>query len=128
MALLSGIHRLPRTELAWLTRPEPCRLPEVFLSRDLDIYARDLITGITTRVTHSKNKGEAASGRDRAMWTLDSAWIGFTAHTSSTPRRALCSTFVNTEIFLIKANGTGTASQITNTNGTSVEAHPKWGW
>ena len=54
--------------------------------------------------------------------------IGFTAHTSSTPCRAPCSTFVNTEIFLIKANGSGIASLITHTNGTSVEAFPKWGW
>ena len=97
-------------------------------SRDMDIFTLDLITGITTRVTTNKNKGEAASGRDRAMWTEDSAWIGFTAYTSSTPRRAPCSTFVNTEIFLIKANGSGIASQITHTNGTSVEAFPKWGW
>ena len=35
---------------------------------------------------------------------------------------------VNREIFVINADGSGTASLITDTNGTSVEGMPKWGW
>ena len=96
--------------------------------RDTDIYSVALGTGAVTRVTTKQNKGGAASARDRAMWTADSAWIGFTAYTSSTPRRSPCSALVNSEIFLIKADGSSTASQITYTNGTSVEGSPKWGW
>ena len=96
--------------------------------RDTDIYSVALGTGASTRVTTKQNKGGAASARDRAMWTANSAWIGFTAYTSSTPRKLPCSALVNSEIFLIKAEGSSTASQITHTNGTSVEGSPKWGF
>ena len=96
--------------------------------RNTDIYSLALDTGAATRVTTKKNAGKAASSRDNVMWTTDSTWIGFSAYTSSTPRRSPCSTLVNSEIFLIKADGSTTASQITNTNGTSVEGSPKWGW
>ena len=96
--------------------------------RNTDIYSLALGSGAVTRVTTNKNKGSAASSRNNAMWTSDSTWIGFSAYTSSTPRRSPCSNAVNSEIFLIKADGSGRASQITNTLGTSVEAWPKWGW
>jgi Tol biopolymer transport system component len=62
------------------------------------------------------------------MWSSDGTRIGFSAYTSRTPRRSPCSGLVNSEIFLIAADGSTTASQITNTSGTSVEAWPKWGW
>ena len=96
--------------------------------RDTDIYSLTLATGAVTRVTSQKNKGKAASSRDHAMWSADSAWIGFFAYMSSTPRRAPCSSLVNSELFIIRADGSNTASQITATNGTSVEFDPKWGW
>jgi hypothetical protein len=96
--------------------------------RDADIYALDLGTGAVTRVTSNKNKGGAASGRHNAMWTSDGTAIGFSAFTSSTPRHSSCSGLVNSEIFVIGADGSNAASQITNTNGTSVEVWPKWGW
>ncbi len=96
--------------------------------RDGDIYSLTLATRSVLRVTTNKNKGSAATGRNNAMWRSDSAWIGFTAFTSSTPRRSPCSSLVNSEIFLIKADGSTIATQITNTNGTSVEAWPRWGW
>ena len=96
--------------------------------RGLDIQSLSLDARVVTRVTTNRNKGKAASGRHNAMWTADGMWIGFSAYTSSNPRRAPCSNLVNSEIFLIKADGSGTASQITNTLGTSVEVWPKWGW
>ena len=96
--------------------------------RTTDIYSLALSSGAVTRVTTNKNKGSAASSRHNAMWTSDGMWIGFSGYTSSTPRRAPCSNLVNSEIFLIKADGSNTASQITVTPGTSVEAWPKWGW
>jgi hypothetical protein len=96
--------------------------------RDTEIHSVLLSSGASRRVTTKQNKGGAASARDRAMWASDSASIAFTAYTSSTPRKSPCSTLVNSEIFLINADGSGTASQITNTNGTSVEGAPKWGW
>jgi len=96
--------------------------------RDTDIYSLKLATGAVTRVTTQKNKGKASSSRNDAMWTADSAWIGFFAYLASTPRNAPCSVLVNSEIFIIRADGSNTASQITATNGTSVEAFPKWGW
>ena len=96
--------------------------------RDTDLYSLTLATGAVTRVTSKKNKGKAASSRDHAMWTADSAWIGFFAYTSSTPRHAPCSVLLNSELFIIRADGSSTASQITATNGTSVESLPKWGW
>jgi len=94
--------------------------------RSTDIYSLTLDTGAVTRVTSNKNKGDAASSRNAAMWSSDGTWIGFTASTR-TPRNSPC-VFVNSEVFLIRADGSNTASAITNTNGTSVEAWPKWGW
>jgi len=96
--------------------------------RDEDIYSLTLAPRAVMRVTTSKNKGSAASGRNNAMWSPDSAWIGFTAFTGRTPRRSPCSWLVNSEIFLIQADGSATATQITYTNGTSAEAWPRWGW
>jgi Tol biopolymer transport system component len=94
--------------------------------RDPEIYSLTLAARAVLQVTTKKNKGEAARLRNNAMWTADS--IGFTAFTSRTPRRSPCSGLVNSEIFLIKADGSITATKITNTNGTSVEVWPKWGW
>jgi Tol biopolymer transport system component len=94
----------------------------------MQISSLNLATGVFTRVTTPKNKGQAASARNNAMWSADGTWIGFSAFTGSTPRRAPCSTLVNSEIFRIKADGTGVASGLTTTNGTGVEAWPQWGW
>ncbi|MDQ5858565.1 MAG: hypothetical protein M3542_09875 [Acidobacteriota bacterium] len=97
--------------------------------RDPDIYSLTLATGVVAPVTTNKNKGSAASSRNNAMWSPDSAWIGFQAYAGGrTPRNSPCSGPVNSEIFLIRADGSTTATQITNTNGTSVEAWPRWGW
>ena len=96
--------------------------------RSTDIYSLTLDTRAVTRVTTNKNKGKAASGRHNAMWRSDGTWVGFSAYTSSNPRHSPCSNLVDSEIFLIKADGSNTASQITNTRGTSVEVWPKWGW
>lgn len=96
--------------------------------RDLEIYSLTLASRAVLQVTTKKTKGEAASSRNAAMWSADSASIGFTAFTSRTPRGSPCSGLVNSEIFLIKADGSITATKITNTNGTGVEAWPKWGW
>ena len=89
-----------------------------------DIHSVRLETRAVTRVTTNKNKGKAASGRHNAMWRADGTAIAFSAFTSSTPR----STLVNSDLFFINADGSNSAAQITNTNGTSVEAWPKWGW
>jgi hypothetical protein len=93
-----------------------------------DIHSLTLDTRAVTRVTTNKNKGKAASGRHNAMWRSDGTAIGFSAFTSATPRSSPCSTLVNSEFFLINADGSNSAAQITNTSGTSVEAWPKWGW
>lgn len=97
-------------------------------ARNTDIYSLTLAPRAVIPVTTNKNKGSAASGRNNAMWSPDSAWIGFTAFTAKTPRHSPCSGLVNSEIFLTQADGSTTAIQITNTNGTSVEAWPRWGW
>ena len=96
--------------------------------RDTDIYSLAPTNHTVIPVTTNSNKGRAARARNNPMWSPDSAWIGFTAYTSSTPRFSPCSSLVNTEIFLIKADGSTTATQITDTNGTSVEVWPRWGW
>jgi hypothetical protein len=93
-----------------------------------DIHSLTLDTRAVTRVTTNKNKGKAALFRQNAMWRADGTAFGFSAFTSSTPRSSPCSTLVNSEFFLINADGSNSAAQITNTNGTSVEAWPKWGW
>jgi hypothetical protein len=93
-----------------------------------DIHSLTLDTRAVTPVTTNKNKGKAASGRNNAMWWSDGTAIGFSAFTSATPRHSPCSTLVNADLFLINADGSNIAAQITNTNGTSVEAWPKWGW
>jgi len=96
-------------------------------SRDSNIYSIAPATRAITRVTTNSNKGSAATFRNNPMWSPDSAWIGFTAYTTATPRNSICSGLVNSEIFLIRADGSTTATQITNTNGTSVEVWPRWG-
>ena len=96
-------------------------------SRDMEIYSVALATHVVTSVTSNRNKGSAATLRNNPMWAPDGASIGFTAYTSGSTRRSACSGLVNSEIFLINADGSNTATQITNTKGTSVEAWPKWG-
>ena len=99
--------------------------------RKTDIYSLTLSTRAVTQVTATGIKGArktaSLSSPNNAMWTADSGGIGFTAFTSSTARRSPCSDLVNSELFLINAAGSGTVFQLTNTNGTSVEASPKMG-
>jgi hypothetical protein len=76
---------------------------------DPDIYTFDVASSSVARVTNRKN-GFFASAKARM------------------PRNSPCSGLVNTEIFLIPADGSATATQITNTNGTSAEYRPAWGW
>jgi hypothetical protein len=96
--------------------------------RDTDIYSLVPATRTVTRVTANSNRGSAAMGRDHPTWSPDDAWIGFAAYVNShPPRNSICSGIVNSEIFLIKADGSTTATPITNTNGTSVEDGPRWG-
>jgi WD40-like Beta Propeller Repeat len=98
-------------------------------SRDLDIYSIETGTRAVARVTSNSNKGAAARSRNNPIWSSDSMWIGFTADTAgSTQRRSPCSFLVNSEIFMIKADGSTASTQITNTNGTSVEVLPRSGW
>ena len=92
--------------------------------RDTDLYSLTLGPRVAIPVTTRKNKGGAASGRNNAIWSSDGAWIGFTAFTSRTPRRSPCSGLLNSEIFLIPADGSTTATQITNTNGTRSKPGP----
>lgn len=96
--------------------------------RGSDIYSLTLAPRVVAPVTTNGNKGAAASARNNAIWSPDGASIGFSAYAAKTPRRSPCSDLVNSEIFLIRADGSTTATQITNTNGTSVEAWPRWGW
>ena len=93
-----------------------------------NIYTVGVFSGTVTPITSPAGKGKSVSSPNDAMWTPDGTSIGFAAYTSSTARRATCSALVNSEIFLINSDGSGTASLITNTNGTSVEGAPKWGW
>jgi hypothetical protein len=92
-----------------------------------NIYTVGVFSGAVTPITSTAGKGKSFSSPNDAMWAPDGTLIGFAAFTSSTVRRAPCSALVNSEIFLIKSDGSGTASLITNTNGTSVEGAPKWG-
>ena len=97
--------------------------------RDTEIYSLDTATRAVVQVTRNQNSGTAADGRDSPMWSPDSAWIGFMASTSGRTRRGTaCEGLVNRDIFLIQADGSTKAIQLTNTNGTSAEYFPKWGW
>jgi len=93
-----------------------------------NIYTVGALSGAVTPITSTAGKGKSFSSPNDAMWAPDGASIGFAAYTSSTARRAPCSALVNSDIFSINSDGSGTASLITNTNGTSVEGAPKWGW
>lgn len=97
-------------------------------ARNMDIYSLDTASGAVLRVTTRRNGGSSVAGRDNSMWSSDSEWIGFTAFTSRSPRNRPCSWLLNSEIYLIEADGSTTATQITNTNGTSVENYSSWGW
>jgi Tol biopolymer transport system component len=77
-------------------------------------------------LTTKQNKGKAASGLDHAMWSATGTAIAFSAYTGNAPRNSFCSALVNSEIFVIKADGV--ASALTTTNGTRVEGSPQWGW
>jgi Tol biopolymer transport system component len=96
--------------------------------RESDIYSLAVASGAASAVTSNKNKGQAARLRNNAMWSPDGEQIGFTAYVSRTPRNAPCSSLVNSEIFVITADGSARAEALTNTNGTSVELWPRWGW
>jgi hypothetical protein len=96
--------------------------------RNSDVYSLEMGTRSVMRVTTNSNKGAAADLRNNPIWSSDGAWIGFTAYTQGTPRHSPCSGLVNSEIFMIQADGSTTATQITNTNGTSVEVWPRSGW
>jgi hypothetical protein len=94
--------------------------------RTTDLYAIAVFGGAVTRITSTTRHGQISSP-DNAMWAAGGTWIGFAAYTSGTVRHSPCSDAVNSEIFLINADGSGTAFLITDTHGTSVEALPKWG-
>ena len=94
----------------------------------MEISLLSLNTRASTPLTTKQNKGKAASGLDHAMWSATGTAIGFSAYTGNAPRNSFCSALVNSEIFVIKADGTGVASALTTTNGTRVEGSPQWGW
>jgi Tol biopolymer transport system component len=96
--------------------------------RSTGIYSLDLGTRASTPLTTKRNKGKAAYGFDNAMWSATGLSIGFSAYAGNPPRNSFCSALVNSEIFVIKADGTGVASALTTTNGTGVEGSPQWGW
>jgi hypothetical protein len=97
-------------------------------TRSMQIALLNLTTRASTPVTTKKNKGQAAYGFDDAMWSATGTAIGFSAYTGNPPRNSFCSALVNSEIFVINADGTGVASALTWTNGTRVEGVPQWGW
>ena len=97
-------------------------------TRSTEIALLNLTTRASTPVTTKKNKGKAAYGFDNAMWSATGTAIGFSAYTGNPPRNSFCSALVNSEIFVINADGTGVASALTMTNGTRVEGFPQWGW
>ncbi len=72
------------------------------------------------------------SGRNRAdepadpAWSPDSQFLAFSARGPREPRRSPC--FVNYDLYVVSADGTGTPSSLTNTVGTGVELRVKWGW
>ena len=77
---------------------------------------------------HEQEQGQSGFGapqRDVAVRRYGNRLLGFYV---CTRRSSPCSTLLNSELFLINADGSNSAVQITNTNGTSVEAWPKWGW
>jgi Tol biopolymer transport system component len=94
----------------------------------MEISVLNLTTRASTPLTTKRNKGQAASGLDNAMWSATGASIGFSAYTGNAPRNSFCSALLNSEIFVIKADGSGIASALTATNGTRVEGWPQWGW
>ena len=96
--------------------------------RSTEIALLNLTTRASTPVTTKQNKGKAAYGFDNAMWSATGTAIGFSAYTGNPPRNSFCSALVNSEIFVINADGTGVASALTMTNGTRVEGFPQWGW
>jgi hypothetical protein len=97
-------------------------------SSNSDLYTLEIGDGDIVRVTHNKNKGAAASGRNNAMWSVDAAWIGFSAYTGSPKRGAPCSDLLDSEIFSIRSDGSSVATPITTTRGTGVEVSTSWGW
>ena len=96
--------------------------------QNMNIYSLTLAPPSVIQVTNIENKGTAATDRDHAMFSPDGEWIAFTALTTKTPHNLPCSALVNSDIFLINSNGSSTAVDITNTNGTSVEVLPRLGW
>ena len=90
----------------------------------------NLISGSVLRVTSRKNRGDAARLLNNgSVWSPDGSSIGFTAYVSGrVPRSATCNNVGNSDVFITKADGSTVATHITDTNGTSAEASPRWGW
>lgn len=95
------------------------------------IYTLDLVPSATpVPVLTRDNLGEASGsiGPLRGTtWSPDGAYLAFNARSTKTRRTAPCGGG-NTEIFIIRSDGSGQAIALTKTATTSMEWIPRWGW
>jgi WD40-like Beta Propeller Repeat len=107
--------------------PDGTRLAYVGSSRNgrRSIYTLDLATSEVIDVLFGRNRADSPS---TLAWSPDSQFLAFSAQGARAPRQSPCSVFVNYDLFVVSADGTGTPSSFTNTVGTGVEGFVNWGW
>jgi Tol biopolymer transport system component len=91
----------------------------------VSIFTLNLATSEVIDVLAGRNRVDSP-GPANPAWSPDSQFLAFSAHGAREPRQSPC--FVNHDLFVVSADGTGTPSAFTNTVGTGVELRVKWGW
>ena len=98
-------------------------------SQSMKIFTLNVVTHEVNQVTSAGTKQGSLVDPESPAWSPDGQFLAFMAQGSQPPRNMYCPcVFVNYEIFMIRADGTGTPTKVTNTVGTGVELRSQWGW